>query len=93
MVILLSQDRLTSIIIRPVVTEKTLNLIEQNNTLTFLVKFTATKPEIKEAVEKLYNVKVLKVNVVITPKGQKKAYVKLAPEYNAIDIATNLGMV
>ncbi len=92
MVIELS-DKLTSIILRPHVTEKTLNLIEQNNTLTFIVKFSATKPEIKRAVEKLYNVKVIKVNIVITPRGYKKAYVKLSPEYNAIDIATSLGMV
>jgi len=92
MVIKLSHN-ISSIIIRPHVTEKTLNLIEQNNTLTFIVKFSATKSDIKRAVEKLYNVKVVKVNVIITPRGYKKAYVKLSPEYNAIDIATNLGMV
>ncbi|MGC9122095.1 MAG: 50S ribosomal protein L23, partial [Thermogladius sp.] len=48
---------------------------------------------IKEAVERLFNVKVVKVNTVITPRGEKKAYVKLASEYKASDVATQLGLL
>ena len=43
--------------------------------------------------ETLYEVKVAKVNVEITPKGQKRAYVRLTPEFSAADLATKLGMV
>ncbi len=83
----------SKIIIRPHVTEKTLMLMEKNNTLTFIVDVKSTKGQIKRAIELLYGVKVRKVNTLITPRGEKKAYVKLAPEYNAMDIATRIGMV
>ncbi|AEM39518.1 ribosomal protein L23 [Pyrolobus fumarii 1A] len=81
------------IIIRPLQTEKALRLIEQQNTLTFIVRRDATKPEIKRAVEELFGVKVVKVNTLITPRGEKKAYVKLAPEYKATEIAARLGIL
>ncbi len=81
------------IIIRPLQTEKALRLIEQHNTLTFIVRRDATKPEIKRAVEELFGVKVVKVNTLITPRGEKKAYVKLAPEYKATDVAARLGIL
>ncbi|HIP66339.1 MAG TPA: 50S ribosomal protein L23 [Pyrodictium sp.] len=81
------------IIIRPLQTEKAIRLIEQNNTLTFIVDRRATKKQIKEAVEKLFNVKVEKVNTLITPRGEKKAYVKLAKEYSAAEVAAKLGIL
>ncbi len=81
------------IIIRPVQSEKALRLIEQHNTLTFIVRRDATKPEIKKAVEELFGVKVVKVNTLITPRGEKKAYVRLAPEYSAADVAARLGIL
>ena len=79
------------IIIKPVITEKTTRLLEKENKLTFLVHLKADKKQIKRAVEELLNVKVEKVNVLITPKGEKKAYVKLKPEYKAMDVASKLG--
>jgi len=81
------------IIIRPLLTEKTLRLIEENNTLTFIVDRRATKHQIREAVEKMLGVKVEKVNTLITPRGEKKAYVKLAKEYSASEIATRMGLI
>jgi LSU ribosomal protein L23P len=60
------------IIIRPLLTEKTLRLIEENNTLTFIVDRRATKHQIRETVEKMLGVKVEKVNTLITPRGEKK---------------------
>ena len=53
----------------------------------------ATKTEIKRAVEELYEVKVNKVNVLITHSGEKKAFVKLHPDYKASDIAIKLGIL
>ncbi|PLJ77296.1 50S ribosomal protein L23 [Infirmifilum sp. SLHALR2] len=82
-----------SVIIRPHLTEKTLRLIEQANTLTFIVDRRATKKQIKEEVERMFGVKVEKVNTLITMDGRKKAYVKLSKEYSASDIATRMGMV
>jgi len=84
---------LGSLIIRIVATEKALSLIEKANTLTFIVNRRATKSEIKEAIEKIFNVKVEKVRVLITSRGEKKAYIKLTPEYKASDIATRLGII
>ncbi len=81
------------IILRIHMSEKALRLIEEENTLTLIVARTASKHDIKTAVEKLYNVKVEKVRTMITPKGEKKAYVKLAPEYKASELATQLGLV
>ncbi|RLE64820.1 MAG: 50S ribosomal protein L23 [Thermoprotei archaeon] len=80
------------IIIRLVSTEKAHQLRLKNNVLTFIVDRQATKRDIKEAIEKLYGVKVVKVNTLITPRGEKKAYVKLAPEYDAEDIAAKIGI-
>ncbi len=81
------------IIIRPVQSEKALRLIEQANTLTFIVERRATKHDIKRAVEVAFNIKVEKVNTLITPRGEKKAYVKLSREYSATDIAARLGLL
>jgi len=80
------------VIIRVHHTEKTTMLLERNNTLTFIVRRDATKSEIKRAVEELYDVKVEKVNTMITPEGYKKAYVKLTPEYKAEELASRLGV-
>ncbi|MEM3351368.1 MAG: 50S ribosomal protein L23 [Saccharolobus sp.] len=74
-------------------TEKALKLIESNNTLTLIVDRNDRKQDIKRYVEKLFNVKVIKVNVLITPQGYKKVYVKLTPEYKASDIAHRLGIL
>ncbi|RLE96555.1 MAG: 50S ribosomal protein L23 [Thermoprotei archaeon] len=81
------------IIIRPHVTEKTLMLAEKNNVLTLIVDLKANKPQIREAVEKMFGVKVVKVNTLITPRGEKKAYVKLAPEYSALDVLSRMGVI
>jgi len=77
---------------KPLITEKTFDLIEKENKLVFIVNRQANKNQIKRAIEKLHNVKVMKVNTMITPKGEKKAFVKLHPEYSAQDIAIDLGI-
>ncbi len=74
------------------ITERASEIVERENRLTFLVRRTATKGQIRQAVEELYEVKVIKVNTMITPQGQKKALVKLAPEHNAADLAVKLGL-
>lgn len=86
-------EHLSKIILRPVQSEKALSLIDKQNTLTFIVDINSTKSDIKKAVEQLFNVKVEKVRTMITARGEKKAYVKLKPEYKATEIATRLGLM
>lgn len=80
------------IIIRPDITEKSMRMVEKENKLVFIVSRKANKRQIKQAVENLYEVKVVDVNTVITPKGFKKAFVKLSPEYKAEEVATRMGI-
>ncbi len=80
------------VIIRPVVTEASLEAVDNANKLTFYVALKANKNTIKWAVESLYDVVVEKVNTLILPDGRKKAFVRLAPEYSAADVATKLGI-
>lgn len=81
-----------TIIKRPLVTENTFDLIEDENKLVFVVERKANKNQIRLAVEKLYNVKVIQVNTLITPKGIKKAFIKLNPNNSAADLAIKLGI-
>lgn len=81
------------ILIRPLSTEKTLFKIERENVIVFVVDRKATKHQIRREVERLFNVKVEKVNTHITPRGEKVAYIKLKPEYSASEIATKLGIL
>jgi large subunit ribosomal protein L23Ae len=67
--------------------------IENNSTLVFIVDRRATKGQIKLSVEKLYQIKAAKVNTLIRPDGQKKAYIRLSPEYDALEVANKLGMI
>lgn len=82
-----------SIVKHPVVTEKVVRLIQNENKLLFVVERRATKKQIKDAVEKLFKVKVVQVNTLFTPAGEKRAYVKLSIENPAMDIVTQLGMM
>ena len=68
----LSAERVYQIILSPVVTEKATRLNETSQ-VTFKVTRDATKPEIKAAVEKLFNVKVEAVNTLVM-KGKTKRF-------------------
>ena len=81
------------IIYNPITTEKAVRLMESQNKLTFITAKKATKIQIKQAVEHIFKVKIVNVNTFITPKGVKKAYIKLAPETPALDVATQLGLL
>ncbi len=77
----------------PLVSEDAVTLIEAENKITFVVDADASKNDIRRAVEELYEVRVDRVNSVVTPEGRKKAYVKLAPDYKASDLAVRLGIL
>merc|ERR1712062_547315 len=74
-------------------TESAMKKIEDNNTLVFITDVRASKPQIKLAVKKLYDIHVAKVNTLITPKGHKKAHVRLATDYDALDVANKIGII
>ncbi|XP_057643208.1 60S ribosomal protein L23a-like [Chionomys nivalis] len=77
----------------PLTTESAMKKIEDNNTLVFIVDVKANKHRIKQAVKKLYDIDVAKVNTFIRPDGEKKAYVWLAPDYDALDVANKTGII
>lgn len=81
------------IILYPVMTEVTSRILETENKLVFAVSRKATKGDIRRAVEVLYEVVVEKVNVAVTPGGEKKAFVKLHPDFKAVDVAIKLGVI
>ncbi|WP_175282619.1 50S ribosomal protein L23 [Gluconobacter morbifer] len=98
----MSQEALYDVVRAPLITEKA-TLLSERNQVVFKVAPTATKPQIKAAVEKLFNVKVTGVNTLVQKgkvkrvKGRpgrrsdiKKAYVQLA-EGQSIDLTAKLG--
>ncbi|KAI1277995.1 60S ribosomal protein L23a [Halotydeus destructor] len=82
-----------SIIKHPLTTESAMKNIEDNNTLVFVVDVKSNKPQIRTAVKQLYDIEVSKVNTLIRPDGQKKAYVRLASDYDALDVANKIGII
>ena len=77
----------------PYTTEKTIAMAERENRIVFVVDKKADKKKIKEAFEKAFEVKVAHVNTHITIKGEKKAFIKLKPEFKAADVAVKLGII
>jgi len=67
--------------------------IEDNNTLTFIVDLKSNKTQIKHAINSLYEIKVAKVNTLIRPDGLKKAYVRLDPGHEALEVANTIGII
>ena len=59
----------------------------------FIVDIKANKKQIKAAIQTIYQVKAVKVNTLIRPDGLKKAYVKLAPDQDALDVAQKIGVL
>merc|ERR1712061_590131 len=72
---------------------KTLKLIEDNNPLVFIVDRRCNKYHIKSAVKKMYEIDAVKINTLNRPDGLKKAFVKLAPDYDALDVANKIGII
>ena len=77
----------------PHLTEKSVGMIEKENKIVFIVDMKADKKRIKEAFEKMFEVKVEKVDTQITMTGEKKAFIKLAKGFKASDVAVKLGVI
>ncbi|KAK2101370.1 60S ribosomal protein L23A [Saguinus oedipus] len=73
-------------------TESAMKKTEDNSTLVFIVDVKANEHQIKQAVRKLCDIDVAKVNTLIRPDGEK-AFVPLAPDYYALDVANKIGII
>ncbi|KAL8269344.1 hypothetical protein Esti_006734 [Eimeria stiedai] len=78
---------------QPLTTESAMKKIEETNTLVFLCDPRASKRRIKEAVKQTYDVTAQKVNTLIRMDGKKKAYVRLTPDFDALDVANKIGII
>ena len=80
------------VVLYPLMSEDAVTLIEAENKITFIVDPRASKSDIKQAIEVLYDVKVQRVTTVIV-QGAKKAFVKLDSDSKAADLAVRLGIL
>jgi ribosomal protein uL23 len=87
----ISADSPYKVLLHPYVTEKSLNHMEIGNRLEFIVHRAATKPQIKQAFERLYETKVAKVNTQVRADG-KHAIIKLSEAGKAEEIGMRIGI-
>jgi large subunit ribosomal protein L23 len=79
-------------LIKPITTEKTVRIIEIDNTLVFEAERHSSKDELKKEFERMFNVKVVDVRTNIK-KNKKIVYIRLDKKNPAIDVATKLGLI
>ncbi len=77
----------------PHATEKATYCVENESKIQFVVDNTATKPEIRKAVEKMFGQQVTSVRTMMTTKGEKKAIVGFSNEKAAEEILSRLGIM
>jgi large subunit ribosomal protein L23Ae len=77
------------VLLYPLNTESAMKKIEEHNTLVFIVNVKANKRQIKGALKTLYDVETVKINTLIRPDGTKKAYARLTPDHDALDVAAS----
>ena len=77
----------------PLLSEDAVTLLEAENKITFIVDRRSDKHDVKRAIQELYEVRVAQVRTLITPEGEKKAYVKLTTDFKAADLAVRLGIL
>jgi large subunit ribosomal protein L23 len=83
---------MSGVIEHPLVTEKAMDQMDFDNKLHFIVHIDATKAEVTEEIESRYDVTVRSLNTLITPRGEKKAIVRLSEEDDAQEIASRIGV-
>ena len=67
--------------------------MESENKLIFMVDVSATKADVRNEIESLFDVKVKNVNTLIGPDAKKRAYVTFSDETPAVDLATKLELM
>jgi ribosomal protein uL23 len=89
----MNEQKALEIIENPHITEQAMDMVDEENKIVLKVGVDSNKNQVADAVELLFDVTVKKVNTSITPQNEKKAYVKLGPSDDAMDVATELGMI
>lgn len=82
-----------SILKFPLNSESAMRKMENHNTLVFITDVKATKKQIKMALKKMYDVDAIKINTLIRPVGDKKAYIRLAADQEAMEVASKIGFI
>jgi len=80
------------ILIKPLITEKAVRMIELENKITFIVARKSNKAEIKKEFESIFNAKIDSINVQIR-KNQKIAFIRLKEANTAANVATKMGVM
>ena len=88
----MNTDQAMKIVLKPYITEKTFPMVEAESKICFIVDRTASKSQIKEAIQTLYNSKAIRINTARTIYG-KKAFVQFDSVEKANDLATKIGML
>jgi large subunit ribosomal protein L23Ae len=83
----------TKLFKHPITTESSMKKIQSSNTIILVFDSKAHKKNIKFLMEKIYKTNVIKINTLITPKGLKKAFIKLSPDQDALDVANKIGFI
>ena len=76
----------------PHVTEKAVDKMDFENKLLFICQPGAAKGEIRDEIESQFDVTVVDVNTMVTPRGEKKATVQLSEDHDAQEIASRIGV-
>lgn len=80
-------------IVKVVNSEKASRLLERENKFELIVSKSTDKESLLNELKTIYGLKVLKVNMMYTPQGLKKAIVTLSKEHTPDEIATKFGLV
>ncbi|KAG9391654.1 Ribosomal protein L25/L23 [Carpediemonas membranifera] len=77
----------------PVTTEAAMKMVEDENTIVFLVDRRANKGAIAQAFKSCYEISPARVNTLIKPDGSKKAFVRIPAGTAAVDVASKVGLL
>ena len=88
-----AEIELNKVLLEPVISDKNMTGMEKKNTLTFIVSPKANKAMIRAAFKRRFQLKVRKVNTLHTPKGLKKAFIRLGNDAKAIELASKIGII
>ncbi len=89
----MSVDKFYEIVKYPVITEKSVLMVEKLNKVTVIVDKKANKTLLRQIFKEKFNVPVKKVNMMNTPDGLKKAIITFYNRDDAIKVATALGIL
>ena len=85
--------QLNKVLLQPVISDKNMTGMEKRNTLTFIVNPLSNKATIRAAFKKRFGLTVKKVNTMHTPKGLKKAFIRLGNDAKALELASKIGII